>query len=444
MFYRNLPLLRILFAISMKTLVFTFLFSFAILTIQAQTPAKPQTKPIVLQNGVLHLATGEVLQNASLRFENGVITAVGSQVPLDGAEIVPLDGQHVYPSLILPCTAVGLNEIAQIRSTLDYAETGEFNPNVRTQIAFNTDSELLPTTRSNGTLILQPCPRGGLISGTSAVMHMDGWNWEDATLKADDALHMNWVPMFTFGGFFSATPGQMQKNETRGETIQELENVFKQALAYTQSTPATKNLKFDAMRGLFDGSKSLFIHVDFSKEIIESIQFAQKHQVKKIVVVGGAEAIEIVDFLRENQIPVILERIHRIPYKKEEAVWLPYQLPYLLQKAGILVGLGYDTNDTEPMSARNLPFLAGTAAAYGLTPEEALKTVTINTAKILGIDNLVGTIEKGKQATLVVSKGDILDMRTNNVTLAYIQGRKVDLNDKHKQLYEKFKGKYER
>lgn len=428
----------------MKKIIYTALACLMSLGVQAQTPAKPQTQPIVLQNGVLHLATGEVLQNASLRFEKGIITEVGKQVATQGAEVIDLQGQHVYPSLILPATAIGLNEIAQIRSTLDYAEAGEFNPNVRTQIAFNTDSELLPTTRSNGTLILQPTPRGGLVSGTSAVMYADGWNWEDATLRADDGLHLNWVPIYTFGGFFSATPGQMQKNESRGEVLQELENIFKQSLAYTQSTPVTKNLKFEAMRGLFDGSKTLFIHVDFSKEIIESVQFAQKHQVKKIVIVGGAQAVEIADFLRINSIPVILDRIHRLPYQKEEGVWQPYQQPYLLKKAGVLVSLGYDTNDTEPMSSRNLPFLAGTAAAYGLTPEDALQMVTINTAKILGIEQAVGTIEKGKQATVVISKGDLLDMRTNQVTLAYIQGRKVDLTDKHKQLYEKFKAKYER
>ncbi len=430
--------------ISMKK---TFILFFALLfasSAKAQTPAKPQTTPIVLQNGTIHTATGEVLQGASLRFEKGIITAVGKDVNTQGAEIVDLQGQHVYPSLILPATAIGLNEVAQIRSTLDYAETGEFNPNVRTQIVFNTDSELLPTTRSNGTLILQPTPRGGLVSGTSAVMHADGWNWEDATLRADDGIHMNWVPMFTSGGFFSGNPGQMQKNEGRTEVLQELENIFAQALAYTQGTPTTKNLKLEAMRGLFEGTKTLFIHVDFSKEIVESIQFAQKYKVPKIAIVGGAQAIEVADFLRLQQVPVILERIHRLPYLKEENVWQPYQQPYLLKKAGVLVGLGYDTNDTEPMSARNLPFLAGTAAGYGLSPEEALQMVTINTAKILGVEAMVGTLEKGKHATIVVSKGDLLDMRTNQVTLAYVQGRKVDLTDKHKQLYEKFKGKYER
>jgi imidazolonepropionase-like amidohydrolase len=181
----------------MRKNILTLLFLLAFAQVQAQTPAKPQTSPIVLQNGIIHLATGEVLQKASIRFEKGIITEIGTQVNSQGAEVVDLQGQHVYPSLILPATAIGLNEIAQIRSTLDYAETGEFNPNVRTQIVFNTDSELLPTTRSNGTFILQPTPRGGLISGTSAVMHADGWNWEDATLRADDGIHINWVQMYT-------------------------------------------------------------------------------------------------------------------------------------------------------------------------------------------------------------------------------------------------------
>ncbi|TAE12407.1 MAG: amidohydrolase [Bacteroidetes bacterium] len=430
----------------MKKTIFTILLGAFGALAQAQnpTPAKPQSKPIVLQNGILHLATGEVLQNASLRFENGIITAVGNTVPTEGAEIVPLNGQHVYPSLILPSTTIGLNEIEQIRATLDYEEAGEFNPNVRTQVAFNTDSELLPTIRSNGILILQPTPKGGVVSGTSAVMHADGWNWEDATLRADDGIHINWIPFFTRGGWFSPTPGQMQKNENRGEILLEVENIFKQAHAYTKGTPATKNMKFEAMRGLFDGSKTLYIHVDFNKEIIESVQFAQKHQVKKIVIVGGAQAVEVADFLVQNKIPVILENLHRLPYQKEDAVWQPYQQPYLLKKAGVLVCLAYDISDLRPMGARNLAFVAGTSVAYGLTPEEALQMVTINTAKIFGIDNVVGSLEKGKQATLVVSAGDLLDMRTNNVTLAYIQGRKVDLTDKHKQLYEKFKAKYDK
>jgi imidazolonepropionase-like amidohydrolase len=405
----------------------------------AQQPAKPQARPVVLSNATIHIGNGQVLENAALRFENGIITEVGSSVNQTNAEVINASRQHIYPGLILPYTTLGLNEVGALRPTQDVREAGEFNPNVRALVAYNTDSELIGTTRSNGVLIVQPTPGGGLVSGTSSVMQLEGWNWEDAVLRADDGVHINWVSMFTRGGFFSPTPGQMQKNENRGEALQELDNIFKQSLAYTQGEAKAKNLKFEAMRGLFDGSKTLYIHVDFSREIVESVQFAQKHQVKKIVVVGANDALDVADFLRDNQIPVIIGEVHRLPNRSEEEVWLPYQLPALLKKAGILVSLAYDN---EPMRGRNLPFLAGTAAAYGLSKEDALMMITANTAKILGIDDKVGTLEKGKHATLVISQGDILDMRTNQINHAFIQGKKLDLSDKHKQLYEKFKAKY--
>ena len=417
---------------------------FISLKLSAQTPAKPQTKPIVLQNATIHLGNGQVLEKSSVRINEGLIEAVANTVSTEGAEIIDLTGQHIYPGLILPGTLIGLNEVSQIRATRDHSEVGEFNPSVRTLVAYNTDSDLITTTRSNGTLTLQAVPRGGLVAGTSSIMQLDGWNWEDAVLRADDGIHLNWVSMFTSGGFFSETPGQIKRNEAREEVLQEVSKFFKQAQAYTQSKPTVKNLKLEAMTGLFDGTKTLFINVDFSHEIVESVLFAQQHQVKKIVIVGANEAIDVADFLKQNQIPVILERIHRLPSRSEEAVWLPYQQPYLLQKAGVLVALGYDTTGDETMSARNLPFLAGTASAYGLSKEEALKLVTSNTAKILGIEDKVGTIEKGKHATIVVSKGDMLDMRTNQITYAYIQGRKVDLNNKQTDLYQKYQEKYQK
>jgi imidazolonepropionase-like amidohydrolase len=427
------------------TLTLCLLLSFSgIIKAQNPVPAKSQTQAIVISNATIHVGNGQVLSNSSIRFEKGIITAIGSNVDKTGAEEINVNGQHLYPGLILPGSSLGLSEIGAVRATIDVAETGDFNPEVRSLVAYNTDSELIPTLRSNGVLLAQSTPDGNMVKGTSSVFELDGWNWEDAVHTPDDAIHVNWVPMFTRGNFFSANPGKIEKNEKRVEILQNMHRVFQECKAYLENpNPKAKNLKFEAMRGLFDGKKALFIHVDFSREIVEAVQFAQSYQVKKIAIIGAADALPVADFLKENQIPVVLSRLHRLPQGSDEAVWMPYQLPSLLKKAGVLVGLAYDT-DGSPMGSRNLPFVAGTAAAYGLSKEEALQMITANNAKILGIDNKVGTLEVGKQATLVVSQGDILDMRSSQVTQAFIQGKKVDLNDKHKQLYQRFKEKYSR
>ncbi|MCU0446329.1 MAG: amidohydrolase family protein [Microscillaceae bacterium] len=429
----------------MKNIFYIMIFFGAsVMAVRAQIPAKDQTQPIVLSNATIHVGNGQVLNNASIRIEKGNIVAVGENVDKSGAEEINLAGKHIYPGLILLSSALGLNEVEAVRPSQDYSETGDFNPHVRSLIAYNTDSEVIPTLRSNGVLLAQVAPRGGLVSGTSSVMELDGWNWEDAVNTTDDGIHINWVPMFTRGGFFSENPGKIEKNAKRNEVLQIAETIFQECKAYLDNpTPKQKNLKFEAMRGLFEGSKALYIHVDFSKEIVEAVQFAQKHQVKRIVIIGGEGALAVAEFLKENQVPVVLGRLHRTPSRNEEGVWLPYQLPNLLQKAGVKVCLGHEVDGGSSRDARNLPFMAGTAVAYGVGKEEALQMITATPAKILGIDNKVGTLEVGKQATLVVSQGDLLDMRTSQVTHAFIRGKKIDLDDKHKQLYQKFKNKYE-
>lgn len=427
----------------MKKIIFSLVQCFlwgATIFAQQPVPAKPQTTAIVLSNATIHIGNGKLLEKADLRFEKGQITAIGQNVDKNGAEVIASDGQHIYPGLILPCSQLGLVEIGALRPTRDNTETGEFNPNARALTSFFTDSDVIPVTRSNGILLVQATPEGGIVSGASSVMELDGWNWEDAAHTPDDALHINWIPTFTFSGFFSPNPGQTQRNEKRTEQLKELDNIFNQARAYAQSGGGNKNLKFEAMRGLFEGGKSLIIHVNSSKEIIESVQFAKKHQVKKIVIYGGSGALEVVDFLKENNIPVILGSTHRLPASDDEDVWHPYKLPALLVKSGLLVGLGYNE---DPPRVRNLPFIAGTTAAYGLSKEEALMLVTGNNAKILGIDQKTGTLEVGKQANIVISTGDLLDMRSNNVTMAFIRGKKLDLTDKHKQLFKRYNDKYD-
>ncbi len=412
---------------------------------QNPAPAKAQARGIALMGATIHVGDGRVIQNGLITFDKGVITNVAdaSTVRLNTNEldIITLTGKHIYPGLISPASLVGLQEVEAVRATVDSRETGTLNPNVRALIAYDTDSEVIPTIRNNGILITQAMPLGGTVSGSSSIMHADGWNWEDAVLKKDDGIWMNWPGYFARDFDFETFTVSVKKNDKRDEAMRAIQTIFSEAKAYAATPSSTPmNLKFEAMRGLFSGKQNLYIRADLGKDIIEGVRFAKAAGVPKVVIVGGEEADKVGGFLKENNVPVILSALHRLPNRQDEAVDGPYSLPGKLQKAGVMVALSYAE---EWWRTRNLPFQAGTAAGFGnLDREEALKMITSNTAKILGIDSMVGTLETGKHATLFVSAGDALDMRTNVIEHAFIQGRKINLDDKHKRLNQKFKGKY--
>ncbi len=427
--------------------LFVALFTSVDVLAQNPSPGRTQQRPIALLGGTIHTATGRVIQNGLLTFANGLITNVtdAATVRLDTSQVTVINvaGKHIYPGLISPASLVGMQEIASVRATVDSREIGVLNPNVRSLIAYDSDSEIIPTIRNNGILITQAMPMGGTVSGSSSIMHADGWNWEDAVLRKDDGLWLNWPGYFARDFDFETFQVTVKKNDKRDEAMRGLMAVFAEAKAYADGpAQAAVNLRFEAMKGLFRGTQNLYVRADYSKDIIEAVRFARGAGVPNVVIVGGEDGEKAAAFLKENNVPVLLSALHRLPNRPDEAADLPYRLPGILQKAGVLVGLSYAE---EWWRTRNLPFLAGTAVGFGVTDrEEALKMITANTAKILGIDRQVGTLEVGKQATLVVSEGDLLDMRTNHVEHAFIQGRRVDLDDKHKRLYNKFKTKYGR
>ena len=327
------------------------------------------------------------------------------------------------------------------RGTVDESETGDFNPDARSIIAYNTDSKVIPTVRSNGILLAQPTPTGGVISGQSSVVQLDAWNWEDAAYKTDIGIHLTWpVARVNTRRRVVPTPGVPQESsaERAQKAIDAIEKLFSEAKAYSEiAKPEVINVRFEAMRGLFDGSKKLFVNADGAKEIIQAIAFAKKFGVNEVIV-GGNESYLVTNLLKDNNIPVILKETQRLPDREEDDVYLPYKLPKMLQDAGVLYGLtgiGF-------WRQRNLPFEAGESVGYGLTKEQALSMITLNNAKILGIDKTTGTLEVGKDANLFISKGDALDMITIDVTTAFIQGRNINLDNLHKQLYRKFSDKY--
>jgi imidazolonepropionase-like amidohydrolase len=430
----------------MKNIKYIYLLVFQLLTntifAQNQAAGSPQTKAIALTGATIHTANGQVIPNGVIVFNKGLITVIGAAgTAYDKAntETIDLTGKSIYPGLISPSNELGLTEIDAVRSTNDMAEIGGINPHVRALIAYNTDSELIPTVRSNGVLITQATPQGEIVAGMSSIMQLDGWNWEDAALKKDDGIHINWVGYFKRDLDFATFTATTKKNDKRDEMLREIDKTFNDAIAYSQAKPTVTNVKMEAMKGLFDGTKNLYINADYGKEIIEAVQFAKSKGVKKIVIIGGEESLLAADFLKENNIPVIVSATHRLPNSADDDTDISYKLPYLLAQKGVLVGLGYIGLNWR---TRNLPFLAGTVAGHGMDKEDALKLITANNAKILGIDKMVGTLEVGKHATLIVSAGDVLDMRTAKVEHAFIQGRKVDLDDKQKRLYRKYSEKY--
>lgn len=408
------------------------------------SPAKPQSKPILITGATIHVGNGQVIENGYIAFDKGKITAIGSGTAPNASfsEVILANGKQVYPGFIAPITSLGLVEFESVRATIDNEEVGDLNANVRSIIAYNTDSKVIPTVRSNGILLAQPTPEGGVISGQSSVVQLDAWNWQDAAYKTDIGLHLNWPVAKAVrsrrGAPVSGAAAQETPAERAQKIIDNLNSYFTEAKAYTEMTkPKVTNLRFEAMKSLFNGSKKLFVTADGSKEIIQSIAFTKKYGIKEVVV-GGKESYLVTDILKENNVPVILKETQTLPDKDEDDVYLPYKLPKILQDAGVLYGLtgiGF-------WRQRNLPFEAGEAVGYGLTKEQAVEMITLNNAKILGIDKTAGSLEVGKDANLFISKGDALDMITINVETAFIQGRNINLDNLHKQLYKRYAAKY--
>lgn len=406
-----------------------------------QTPAPKQSQAISIIGATAHIGNGQVIENAIIVFENGKITNVGdSQIATKG-KVIDAKGKHVYPGFISPNSTLGLVEIDAVRATRDQDETGRFNPHIRSLIAYNAESKVVESCRPNGILIAQITPRGGRVSGTSSIVQLDAWNWEDAAIKVDDGIHVNWPSSFTSGRWWLGEPRGLRPNKNYTEQVQQIQDVFNETKSYLNGSRNPKNLPFEAMNGLMNGTQKLFVHVDTEKGILDAINFGKKNNLK-IVIVGGYHAHKVATTLRQNDIPVLLHRTHSVPEMDDEDYDMSYKKAKILTDAGVLVGLE-NSGQMERMNTRNLPFLAGTAAAHGLDKEKALQLITSNTAKILGIDAQLGTLEVGKDATLFISEGDALDMRGNILTHAFINGRELSLETHQTELWKRYMKKYE-
>ena len=424
-------------------IVLSLLLFLSGILIAQQTPASEQTEAVTITSATAHLGNGKTIENSIIIFENGKLTTVAeanSSIASKG-RIIDAKGKHVYPGFIIPNSTLGLGEIGAVRATRDQDEIGEMIPHVRSIIAYNAESKIIESLRPNGVLLAQATPRGGTISGTSSIVQLDAWNWEDATIKTDDGIHLNWPNSFKRGRWWLGEPRGFSPNKKYLEQVNNIKNFIQEAKAYGSGTKNNRHLPYEATQGLFDGQQQLYIHANAAREITDAISSMQEMGIKHIVLVGGYQADKTISILKKHNVPVLVRRTHSLPFSNDDDYDFPYKLPKILTDNGILVGLE-NSGDLERMNSRNLPFYAGQVVGQGLDKEEGLQLITSNTAKILGIDDHYGTLEVGKSATLFISEGDALDMRTNILTHAFIDGRSISLETHQTKLYKRYMEKY--
>ena len=433
----------------MRTTITTLLLTVITVSISSdQVPAPPQTHPILLMNATIHPVSADEIRRGAILFEKGVITAIGRRITNlpDNTETIDLQGKHVYPGMIAAASVIGLTEIGAVAVTRDFAERGDVNPNVRAEVAYHPDSEIIPVTRSNGVLLAHSCPTGGLISGTSAVMMLDGWTWETATLKAQTGLHINWPNM----GAISSRRFRRSEEEVakrREEAMKKLDSTFEEAQRYLVAKEAANqsgrieletDLRWEAMLPVLRREVPVFMHASEVRQIESAVEWANRHNLK-MVIVGGYDAWRVADLLKKYEIPVIYETVNSLPRRRWEDFDTPFTGPLKLYEAGVKYCISMGTGGAS--NHRNTPYEASKAASYGLPKNEALKSVTLYAAEVLGIADKAGSLEKGKDATLMITDGDPLEI-TTQVAQVYIQGKKIDMSDRHKVLYDKYKEKY--
>lgn len=410
-------------------------------------PAKSYKGKLFITGGTIHVGNGQVIEGGSIEVDNGKIVRVGAGLtPAGDAKVVDAKGKQIYPGLILPVTDLGLKEIGNgVRGSNDFQEIGDIDPSIRSIVAYNTDSKVINTLKANGILLAGVTPQGGTISGSSTVVQLDAWNWEDAAYKMDNAIHLN-LPTFLVrprrGGGGGRFGGPQPPNDPVKQAlakIDEIKTFFREAKAYL-AEPAHKetNLKFESVKGLFSKQQKLFVHGDQLKQMLVTIDFVKEFNFD-VTIVGGSESWLIADLLKQNNISVILQQTNSLPTTEDDDYDQPFKTPAVLQKAGVLFAINDEHEETR---YRNLMFNAGVAAGHGLTKEQALQAITLNSARILGVDDRTGSLEAGKDANIVISAGDILDMRTSLIEHAFIQGREVSLDNKQTQLYHRYMTKY--
>ena len=421
-----------------------------------QTPAPTQDKSVLIFGGITHVGDGQIINNSVIGFTDGKIDLIASSEEnwtdkllnmfSDSNNkkydtIIDASNQHIYPGIIALNSNLGLVEVDAVRASVDDDEAGTYLPEVRSIIAYNAESKAVESMRPNGVLVAQIAPNGGVMSGSSSVVQLDAWNWEDAVIKYDQGLHINWPSPYTFGRWWLGEERGLKANNNYNKQVNDLKEFFDKSKA-NMNLDKSMNLKSRSMKAIFEGESTVYLYADDEKEIVDGVLFLKKFGINKIVIVGASEAKNQLDFIKENDIPVVVKQPYRFPQSVDSDPRETFMLAKKMIDKGILVSIDPSGAPQSRVSIRNLPFYAGSFSSYGIDKEAALSMITLNPAKMLGIDSEFGTIEIGKSATLFISKGDALDIISNNVTHAFISGRNISLETHQTRLWRRYSNKY--
>ena len=433
----------------MRTILSFLFIALQFISASDQIPAAAQVKPVLIQNGTLHTVSQGVLEQYDILFENGLITQIEQSIASTAdMNLIEASGKHIYPGLIAGISTLGLVEISGVSMTKDYDEVGEMTPEVRANVSYNPDSELIPVARSNGVLFVNSMPTGGRIPGQSSLMKMDGWTWEDATMNHPTAMHINWPDMNINTNPNSKKTIEKQE-ENRRDALKGLNDMMDRVRHYKKMMDnlpkeGTHNMAHDlgleAMIPYVNGAKPFFVHAFEVRQIEAAVEWSKSQEVK-IVILGGWDAGRVTDLLKENQIPVILREVLRLPMRRNSDYSETYELPHILHQAGVSFCISTSGSAFQSAHVRDLPNHAAMAAAFGLPRDEAIRSITLSAAEILGVDDRIGSLDVGKDASLFIANGDILEI-TTQVEQVFINGTTTDMNDKQKTLYHKHQEKY--
>lgn len=397
----------------------------------------------LIEHADVYPVSRAVLVDTAVLIEVGKIKAIGAQALAQAGSATRIDatGLRLYPGLISANSSLGLIEIEAVRATVDTAEVGAVNPNARAQIAVHADSDLLPVARAGGVLTALSVPRGNLIAGQSALINLSGWNYEEMTVKPAVAMHIYW-PSTRLPDWLPK-PAIEQALEAAAENLRVLDASFAEAIAYRakQALPqATHDLRLEALQPVLSGDLPLFIHANELTQIRGALTFAAKYKLK-VTLVGALDAWRVADELKAANVQVILGSPFNLPMRRSESYDVLYSAAAKLHAAGVKIAIAGDGGGMDASLEKNIAYLAAQAAAFGLAPAQALRAITLSAAEILGVSDRLGSIDVGKDANLILVRGDILEI-TSPIQRIFIAGIDTPMSSRHSKLCERYQGRY--